>query len=231
MRSLRIFLIMSITALAITLNIRADELFLNCYECSNPPFAQYDGGPTPFYYGAAFDYMIWSTPSNPVGTYWASGGLQIQTGDLIGSSANTWDFGSGGSFTLTGSIGGSGGIVAPDSTLLSGSILSTSFYGGGYSLGGGELQLEISATANEQALALLGLPDTQYVGWLYLDLTNVFGAGGWFSPAVPPGPFTGGYTHDFQAELEPVPEPTSFFMLSTVVLLTLSFRARRWRRH
>src|SRR2546425_512368 len=106
MRSLRIFLIMSITALAITLNIRADELFLNCYECSDPPFAQYDGGPTPFSYVSSLGDLVWTTPSNPFGTNVVWGGLQIQTGDLIGSGANTWDFGSGGSFTLTGSIGG-----------------------------------------------------------------------------------------------------------------------------
>jgi hypothetical protein len=243
----RSFLITCFLALAIVQAASADTLVLYCFECALSDGSGYSGGATPDNYNAQIDGLVWGLGATPK-TYWiapchfgCSGpvsipSLSFQTGDLDGSSPQGWSFGSGGSFALTGSIfeltpdGTLGGPVLPNTILLAGSFLSAvqSSIGGcpGFcypTVFSGELE----ALANPEALALLGLPDTEYVGHLNLG-GSIINPEGFFAFA-PPDPFNNGPTDIVQIRLDPVPEPSSLTLLAAVFVTFGGLLVRRRR--
>jgi hypothetical protein len=150
---------------------------------------------------------------------------------LNGSGPDFWSFGSGGTFSVTGPIlqnnpDGTITQVLADSTILTGSFLSAAVQGVGFCPHPGfcidaNFSGEVEALANPEALALLGLPDTEYVGELTLN--------GQLLSDGPPGPFSNGSSF-FTIRLDPVPEPSSVLLLVFGMALSIFARNRCRRR-
>lgn len=147
-----------------------------------------------------------------------SGRLNFTTGNLTGFSSNEWDFGSGGSFTITGAILALG-ITDPTTVLVSGSFDSAKVFHAAstFNIGFGD----ITDTKNEEILEHYGFPGDQlFDGKMNLAFfTNV---------ATPPGSFDSVGNGISSGDLVnmPVPVPPTMLLLGSG-LLGLGLQCRR----
>jgi hypothetical protein len=115
--------------------------------------------------------------------------------------------------------------VLPARVLLHGFVLSASVPTRGYSSGFAQVRAGIRVTADREAVALLGLRDTEYAG--------VFGAMfqkiGSLVP-VPPDAFQIGQSHEAGINLTAVPEPPTWLLLGTVGVLSRTMGRLRARK-
>lgn len=206
--------------------LHADVLDLICNHCA-PGTGGYAGGPAPLTYGLfPIQGMSWGPYNSP---HIIFGSLQLTTGNLTGSSPAGWSFGGGGSFVLTGSIniftGGALQEVLSSRPLLSGTVLSADVPTRGFGTGFGKLTVDIDVTADHDALNLLALPDTEYIG----TFATMFEPTQQPYP-VPPAAFQITQTHEGAIALDPVPEPSSLALLlaaAGTALFSWRFAGRR----
>ena len=159
----------------------------------------YPGGSSPLHGGmnGGFD----------IGTLPCLCNLSFTTGPFMGSDANDWFFGPGGSLNLSGSSLSGIDVIVMGTFLGTPTLNNTTGYGFGYSLNAMFL-----ATLNSELLNYFDLPDGSYYGTLFLDTQTSL-------DTPPPGPAQSGEMHDVLITLTPVPEPTPVFLLATAVII------------
>ncbi|HLK32249.1 MAG TPA: PEP-CTERM sorting domain-containing protein [Terriglobales bacterium] len=139
--------------------------------------------------------------------------LNFQTGSLTSQSSGTYTFGSGGTFTLTGTIAGTG----ISGTLLSGSFASSTIN----TIGPFMFDSAFFSTAVNQALtSYYGMPSSppNYAGGLSVLFTG--------GPGTAPNSFAS--TQIFSGNIAAsVPEPASMILLGTVLLACAAIARRR----
>jgi len=129
------------------------------------------------------------------------GDLEFTTGNFTGSTASEWDFGGGGTITLTGGVpflGIPNGTVLMSGTWVGAFVLTSDTVGGGY-----------FDTKNATLASFFGAPATNWTGALNLGIQN---------PGVPPAGFTSTVSGGDVLNVGPVPEPASMTLLGTGLL-------------
>jgi hypothetical protein len=137
----------------------------------------------------------------------SSGRLNFTTGNFTGSSSNTWNFGSGGTFTITGGIAALG--IADGTTLVTGNFDFATVYHGtaAFKLGFGD----ISDTKNEDLLEYYGFAaDQVFEGLMNLSFITL--------PVNPPDAFCSIVVGSGDLQNNPVPIPPAVLLLSSGLL-------------
>lgn len=137
-----------------------------------------------------------------------SGELNFTTGALTGSSSNEWDFGPGGTFTITGAIP-TLGINDITTVLVTGSFDSAAVFQGSayFKLGFGD----ITDTKNEELVEYYGFPEGQvFEGLINLSFITNF--------VIPPNAFCSVIVGSGDLQNNPVPVPPTMLLLGTGLL-------------
>ncbi len=136
--------------------------------------------------------------------------LNFTTGNLTGSSSSTWDFGPGGSISI------SDGFTA---------LLSGTFQDATVTATGSTFKVAIAGffdTKFKPMLDFYGLPNTGYIGNFNLSF---------FASGSPPGAFTSTTVLSGDVTNSPVPEPATMLLLGSGLIGLAGYARRRFRKN
>jgi hypothetical protein len=150
--------------------------------------------------------------NNNVLSICASCTLDLQTGASTGGSTGGWNYGAGGTITITGGIDFPDATpdIATGTTLLQGTFNSATVI----DLGSGTFEFQIlggsfTDTKHPELLAFYGLPDIGYVGGLNISFSTTANMGDFFTSDQI---FSGNVTN------QPVPLPAAAWLFASGLL-------------
>jgi hypothetical protein len=147
--------------------------------------------------------------------------LNFTTGNLISSTSSLWDFGSGGSLLLTGTVdlNGDGVVSAGDAT---GLLMSGSFSAASVNVSSLVFKVAAASFASVLNTALTNFYGTDPAPFTYQSGLNM----SFWSTAMPPGAFASSTVLSGDV-VAATPEPASMLLLGTVIAASgVLFRRR-----